>query len=225
MERMIQRGVLPAIVVAMVLASCGGSDNQEGSASPEVTETSRSEPGATGASGATATTGATGPTQTIGDARELVDEDDFPAALVIAAALGGNAEKTIGRRIANRIGQRATAAIRRGNRGGARRILRAAGDYPATRAVVSARTQLRSSEERATTRRRAAAAQREQDRAAAAERKRQAKEAAAAPAQPEAPDDTPSVPSGTCAETSMTDFAVPPGDPRDRDGDGIACES
>jgi len=33
------------------------------------------------------------------------------------------------------------------------------------------------------------------------------------------------VPSGTCDETGVTDFPVPPGDPRDRDGDGIACES
>ncbi len=32
-------------------------------------------------------------------------------------------------------------------------------------------------------------------------------------------------PSGTCSEIGITDFPVPPGDPRDRDGDGIACES
>jgi len=32
-------------------------------------------------------------------------------------------------------------------------------------------------------------------------------------------------PSGTCSEIAATDFPVPPGDPRDRDGDGIACES
>jgi hypothetical protein len=33
------------------------------------------------------------------------------------------------------------------------------------------------------------------------------------------------VPSGTCDEIGATDFPVPLGDPRDRDGDGIACES
>ncbi len=33
------------------------------------------------------------------------------------------------------------------------------------------------------------------------------------------------VPSGTCDEIGATDFPGPPGDPRDRDGDGIACES
>ena len=33
------------------------------------------------------------------------------------------------------------------------------------------------------------------------------------------------VPSGTCSEIGITDFPVPPGDSRDRDGDGIACES
>ncbi len=34
-----------------------------------------------------------------------------------------------------------------------------------------------------------------------------------------------SVPSGTCSEIGITDFPVAPGDPRDGDGDGIACES
>ncbi len=34
-----------------------------------------------------------------------------------------------------------------------------------------------------------------------------------------------SVPAGTCSEVSISDFRVAPGDPRDRDGDGIACES
>lgn len=33
------------------------------------------------------------------------------------------------------------------------------------------------------------------------------------------------VPAGTCDEAGINDFPVPPGDPRDRDGDGIACES
>jgi hypothetical protein len=32
-------------------------------------------------------------------------------------------------------------------------------------------------------------------------------------------------PAGTCADTSRRNFPVPPGDPRDGDGDGIACES
>lgn len=50
------------------------------------------------------------------------------------------------------------------------------------------------------------------------------------PAVPEAPDpetspESPAVPGGTCSDTPQTDFPVPPGDPRDRDGDGIACES
>ncbi len=43
--------------------------------------------------------------------------------------------------------------------------------------------------------------------------------------EPEPEPDTPSVPSGTCSEVGITDFPVPPGDPRDRDGDGVACES
>jgi hypothetical protein len=35
----------------------------------------------------------------------------------------------------------------------------------------------------------------------------------------------PSAPAGTCAEIPARNFPVPPGDPRDGDGDGIACES
>lgn len=42
---------------------------------------------------------------------------------------------------------------------------------------------------------------------------------------PEPEPKAPSVPSGTCSEVGINDFPVPPGDPRDRDGDGIACES
>lgn len=36
--------------------------------------------------------------------------------------------------------------------------------------------------------------------------------------------EAPSVSAGTCAEVGINNFPVPPGDPRDRDGDGIACE-
>jgi hypothetical protein len=58
----------------------------------------------------------------------------------------------------------------------------------------------------------------------AARRQREADRRAA----PEAPgmEATPEAPSrGTCSDTPQTNFPVPPGDPRDRDGDGIACES
>jgi endonuclease YncB( thermonuclease family) len=44
-------------------------------------------------------------------------------------------------------------------------------------------------------------------------------------AEPAPKPEAPSVPSGTCDEVGLNDFPVPPGDPRDRDGDGIACES
>lgn len=40
-----------------------------------------------------------------------------------------------------------------------------------------------------------------------------------------APPVAPSVPSGTCDEIGITDFPVRPGDPRDGNGNGIACES
>jgi len=85
------------------------------------------------------------------------------------------------------------------------RLRQARGDYRAEKERVAERARQR----------RAAAGQR------AAERERQRAQERQQDMAPSAP----SVPSGTCSETSQTDFPVPPGDPRDRDGDGIACES
>lgn len=87
------------------------------------------------------------------------------------------------------------------------------------RTVRSQRAAQRARAQRATARRARRAAQR------AARRQRQADRAAQAAPEPDAAPDAPSVPGGTCADTPQTDFPVPPGDSRDRDGDGIACES
>jgi len=98
------------------------------------------------------------------------------------------------------------------------------------RAAASKRLAERRVAARALARKRAAErkAKQEAKRKAAAEARRQKKAAEqqreqqeSAPAVP----DTPSAPSGSCGDISATDFPVPPGDPRDRDGDGIACES
>lgn len=135
------------MAVVGILVGCGEQSNNR----------SRSVASATSATSATgptgATTGATGSAQTIDDAYKLVETEDFAAALTIADELGGSAPAIVGRRIANRIGQRASAAILRGNRGGARRLLRSAGDYPSTRALSSARTLLRDAQQRASSRR------------------------------------------------------------------------
>ncbi len=58
----------------------------------------------------------------------------------------------------------------------------------------------------------------------AAEEQAQEQETLPEPEEESAPESSP-VPSGTCSEVGIENFSVPPGDPRDRDGDGIACES
>jgi endonuclease YncB( thermonuclease family) len=65
---------------------------------------------------------------------------------------------------------------------------------------------------------------RDRDRSSPAPAPQRDPEPEAEPA-PEPEPKAPSVPSGTCSEVGINDFPVPPGDPRDRDGDGIACES
>jgi hypothetical protein len=49
-------------------------------------------------------------------------------------------------------------------------------------------------------------------------------DSATAPSEPE-PTPTPAPPSGPCSAIPARNFPVPPRDPRDSDGDGIACET
>ena len=104
--------------------------------------------------------------------------------------------------------------------------------YPATSPVRRAQGALAVADARAAERAEARRVAREQKLAARRERARQrrlAEEQAQAEQQAEdqQSDDSaaPSAPSGTCAEIGRTDIPVPPGDPRDADGDGLACES
>lgn len=220
-------GVVVALLFLLGIVIIPGSDDDapaDGSRAAEQRSTSTASTAAD--TGPTISTGPTGPTQTIQDAQELVEDDDYDAALVIAAALGVGAEETLRRRIANRIGRRASAAVRRGSRGTARSLLDSSSDYPSTKAVVNARAQLRGSEQRARARRAAADEQRRRDRAAVAKRKRQEEAAATAP------DSEPEVPAAgnyagkTCAEIGMPFNVVPGSDPdHDANNDGLACES
>ena len=228
-------GILVGLLILVAILGEDESDEERTAATVTQTESAanRAAPPEEEPVGTTGATGA--PLETIQDARDLVDDDDYPEALVVAAALGEAAERDIGRRISNRVGRRVSAAVRRGNRGGARRLLASSVDYPTTRALTSARAALRSSERQARARRAAARATRRQERAAAlearrqsraaaAERERQAEEARAA--EEAAPEDSgDSVGEGTCDEVGVKDFPVGPGDERDADGDGIACES
>jgi hypothetical protein len=73
---------------------------------------------------------------------------------------------------------------------------------------------------RAEAKRRAAARRRQ-----AAERKRRREQRQEQQSSSDAPSDSGSGDVGTCSDTSATNFPVSPGDPRDGDGDGIACET
>lgn len=206
-----------ALAVA-VLAGCGSDDESSADdAAATATATTSTE--------TQTTTTATTPAQTIQDAQEKIDEDDYAEALAIAAVLTAAEANAIRRRISNRIARRVRYALSIGDRSRARRLVLQGNKYPATSASRQARAQYRTARERAAEQarqRRAAAEARRQQRAAkrAAARERERQRQAAPP-----PSAEPSVPSGTCSEIPQTDFPVPPGDPRDRDGDGIACES
>ncbi len=208
-----------AVVVLLVVAGLLGG-GEEPTGDPGATQTGAGVPPKTAPSE---------PAETFDDAVQAADDDDYTEALAIAAALGDGERSRIRRRISRRLAARARAALRDGRRGRARRLLAEARDYPRTRETTAARTSLRVADERAAARREQRRIAREQARvereqaAAAAEAQRRAEEEAAAAPEPEP--SAPSVGEGTCAEVGVENFEVPPGDERDADGDGIACES
>lgn len=219
--------VLAAVLLlAAPPAGCGGDEEHvsDGAASPRVTQGETAT--TTTATTATAGTTTTAAAQTIVDARNAVDEDQYAEALAIAAVLTAAEANSIRRRISNRYARRIRDALRSGDRGRASFLLRQARRYPRTQQLAQASASYRAAKDRAAARarqRRLAAEQRRQqraaERAAARERREQRQQ------QEDAAPSAPSVPSGTCSEIPQTDFPVPAGDPRDRDGDGIACES
>ena len=218
MTHLSRRSCSSTLAVALAvtsLAACG--DDKEatsGTTAPPAATT-----GTEAAGTATTATTTTAPAQTIKDAQAAVDDDRYAEALAIAAALTAGEANSIRRRISNRYARRVRTALRSGDRARASFLLRQAGRYPRTQQLAQASSSYKAAKERVAERarqRRLAAGQRAAQRAAAREREQQ-QEDVAPPAS--------SVPSGTCADTPMTDFPVPPGDPRDRDGDGIACES
>lgn len=206
----------------------GGDDEDEGQPASNTTSLPAAVPPAVSTTdtttAATQTTTTTTPGQTIQDAQTAIDDDDYPAALAIAALLTAAEANKVRRRISNRIARRVRFALSTGDRSRAQRLLRQADSYPTTAALRRARADYRTARERASARARQERLAAEQRRAAKRAAEEAAREREAAPPPP--PASEPSVPSGgTCADTPMTNFPVPPGDPRDRDGDGIACES
>jgi hypothetical protein len=208
--------VIVGFVVLLIIGAIFGEDPSQ-EAATETTTVTVSQPAAVAESPTEE------PIDTLSDARQAVDADDYARAVQIASALPVAEVNAIGSRISNRIAKRVHTALRAGDRSRASALLRQAGRYPATEPLLQARASYKAAKARAAERarqRRLASEQRRQQRAAEREQRRQERD------QEQAEQLAPSAPSGgTCADTPATDFPVPPGDPRDRDGDGIACES
>ena len=174
------------------------------------------------------------PARAIADARAAADAGRYEEAVEIATMLGGGAPGAIRRRIANRIGRRALAAVASGDTARARFLLRQAQRYPMTARTRRARASYGAARERARLRRAAAQARRRE-----AERREAAQRAAAE--RPAANCD-PSY-SGACLDPDSPDYDCEGGSgdgpdytgtvqvvgddhfDLDRDGDGTGCDS
>ena len=204
--------VLLFLIVGALSSGDPSAPSESAQAAQESPAVSTSEP--------TATPAPTEPPQTISDARAAVRDDDYAAALLIAAALGRDDERGIERRIARRLAYRVQRALSIGDRAHASQLLRKARAYPRTSEIGRAAKALDAAQARAAARRKAQAIARAQHRArvqarriARAEARRRAQAAESAPAVPAAPEAPTSGPSTTnwCGK-------------RDGDGDGIYCE-
>ena len=217
------------IVALFVLGAIFGEDDSKKS----VTSTTATEAATARSATGTSTTEAE-TAKTFGDAEQAVASDDFPAALAIAAALGGDDENRVRRVISRRLGRRVLSALRRGDRSAARVLLAQADAYPATKQIRTARSSYRASKARAAyrtkVRRQARAARRRQQAAdrAAAKAKREAERQAEtqALADPGTDDASGGYAGMNCDEIGHSFTVTPGSDPEhDRDNDGLACES
>lgn len=206
---------LGIFVGLIVIAAIFGEDpeEEEQAAGPTATAT------ATGTATSTPTP-TPPPAEVRREALAAVQADEFNEAVALAAALSRDDRNRIRRAISARLARSSRDALAGGSRARARQLLNQAGDYPSTPAFVRASDALQAADDEVVRLREAARLRREARRIA----RQQASEAAQAP--PPAPKpEAPSAPSGNCSDIAATDFPVPPGDPRDADGDGVACES
>jgi hypothetical protein len=218
--------VLVVLVGLAVLGAIIGDDEKksENTASQQTT-TDAPEPIA---EQSTTTTTPESPAQTIGDARQAVDEDDYDQAIVIATAISAAETDAIRERISNRLARRSLTALRAGSRGRARTLLIEANDYPMTTQKQYARASYKATKARAAQRKQAAAAVMAQR---AADAKAQAEARKAAEQVPSGGNDSGGGGAGQYAGMNCTEighsFMVTPGsDPdHDADNDGVACES
>ncbi|MDP2710362.1 MAG: excalibur calcium-binding domain-containing protein [Solirubrobacteraceae bacterium] len=164
------------------------------------------------------------PTETIADAQKAIVANEYAEALDIAKRI--DIEDTVRQRIANQLGRRASAAVKRGDRRAASSLLRQAGDYPGTQATTQAQASLRAAQGRASARRTAARAAAERARQARAAAEQTAAEPSASNCDPNYSGCVPPYPPDVnCADVSGP-VQVLGSDPHglDRDGDGIGCE-
>jgi len=211
------------VIVALVIVGAIAGDPDEGSDDTTQADQPTTTPVEAGPTTATQTV----PAQTIVDARRLVDDDDYPEALAIAATLGANEEDSIRPRIANRLGARALAAVRAGGRGRARQLIIDAQDFPNTARTRQARASYKSAKARAAQRRQAAAQQRRDQ----AEQREQAAQPTPEPqgggCDPNYSGCVPQFPPDVNCPEVDGPVQVTGSDPHglDRDGDGVACDN
>jgi hypothetical protein len=202
-------GVGAVLILLLLVGVASGPDDGDEPKRPESTPTQTES-----------TTTEETPAETLADAQEAVDRDDYAGAMEIAAALGDDEENHIARRISRRIGRRALRALAKGDRGKARRLLRQAEEYPRTSVLQKAESRydvaVARAKERAEAKRQARREARAQARAEERAR-REAEEAA------QAPDPAPSDDGGSSAPESGPSTTNWCGK-RDGDGDGIYCE-
>lgn len=228
--------LVPIVLIIIALLAGGGDDadddDGDGDQATALTKTTTTATSPTRDEGVATQTV---PAQSVADARQAVDADDYPAALTIIAALTARDATVIRRRVANRLGTRALAALRMGDRRNARRFIIDAKDYPSTARVSAARSQYKAAKARAALRQeQRVAAARQRREAAAAQRELEAAQAAPEPAEPSGgsacdanysgcvPAYPPDVDCGDLSGSVQVTGSDPHG--LDRDGDGVGCE-
>ena len=200
------------IVLSGTLVACGDDITDEPSAPAAAPEGSAADREETGEAATPTPEPTPAPKELVAQALTAVRVDNYAKATGKVQGLARMYVLRVRKAISDRLGKRALTQVKRGANGGARRLLAQARRYPTTEAVRTAQGALDDAL--------ALIAERRADARAARIAARKARRAAA-PAPPAAP----SIPSGPCYSIPQTDFPVPPGDERDADGDGIACES
>ncbi len=136
------------LIACALLASCGSDGSTESSQTVRNSSVTR------------AAAVPDEPTETIADARQAADRDDYAAALNISESLRSIEAKSVRRRIANRLAERALATLDAGERGRAREFIIEGKSYPSTRQARSARASYEAAKAQAAEERRRNAEQR-----------------------------------------------------------------